>query len=89
MTEMVAEHTLRFIENYCKSSTMCIARCTFVLPAQLKAEYNFALVLVKSRRDMERIIIQRTTRKTVIVVQLLANLAGLSLRIGLQGLLFV
>ena len=34
MTEMVAEHPLRLVENYRQRTTVRIARSTFVLAAQ-------------------------------------------------------
>ena len=89
MTEMVAEHPLRLVENYRERTPVRIARSAFVLAAHLETENNFTLVFVKRGWNMKGIVIQRTATKTIVMVQLLANQAGLSLRIGRHGLFFI
>ena len=89
MAEMMAKHALRFVEYYSQCAAMRVPRRAFMLTAHLKSEDYLALILIKSGRNMKRVIIQRAATKTIVRVQLLANDAGLSLRIGLHGLFFI
>lgn len=60
-----------------------------MLAAHLETEDDLALIFIKSGGNMKGVVIQRAATKTIVMVQLLANGAGLSLRIGLHGLFFI
>ena len=82
MPEMVAENTLRFVENYRQRTTVRIARSTLVLAAHLKGKLYLATAFIERRGNMKRIVIQRAATKTIVMVQLLTNTAGLTARTG-------
>lgn len=80
VAKVMAQNSLRFVENQCQSTTMRITGSSLVLFAQLVSEAHLALLFIEGRGYVKGVIVQRTARETVVMVQVLADKACFAVR---------